>query len=130
MSTPIDLRKTTEWATLWDELAGNDTRNCYVFKHSPYCPMSRYVDSIVQAFASELSSQNAVAVFRVDVVNDRAVAQTIAADTGVRHQSPQVILLGPERRVIWHGSHYGINDESLRKTLVHELPQRVGRKQG
>jgi bacillithiol system protein YtxJ len=117
MAAFTELRTAAQWSSLWDGLAHEAISYVYIFKHSPYCPTSRYVDTIVQAFAEQLHHQTTMEVYRVDVVNHRPVSQAIADDTGVRHESPQVILLGRSRTVIWHASHHAIDAESLRRML-------------
>jgi bacillithiol system protein YtxJ len=41
----------------------------------------------------------------------------VAVTTGVRHQSPQAILLR-DGRAVWNGSHGGITAEALERALA------------
>ena len=52
------------------------------------------------------------AVYVVHVVEQRALSNAIAARTGVRHESPQAILL-EAGRVSWNASHDGITADAL-----------------
>jgi len=61
-----------------------------VFKHSRSCPTSWAADKQVKTF---IASHPAVPVYTILVRQDRELSQQIAALTGVRHESPQVILL-------------------------------------
>jgi bacillithiol system protein YtxJ len=75
-----------------------------VYKHSPICPVSTRAAREIERFEREHPE---VPVYRVDVVGDRAVSQAIAARLGVRHESPQAILLR-EGTPVWHESHGGV----------------------
>lgn len=44
------------------------------------------------------------AVEQLDVFRDRAACHAIEAETGVRHESPQVLIY-QNGRVVWHASH-------------------------
>ena len=80
-----------------------------VFKHSPICPVSTRAAREVASFAE---NHPEVPVFQVDVVGDRPVSQELAARLGVRHESPQAILLVTGRPV-WHDSHGGVTAAAL-----------------
>ncbi len=54
-----------------------------------------------------------VEILRVDVIDRREVSRKIAEDTGVKHESPQALLLGPGQEVLWHASHATIHGRSL-----------------
>lgn len=95
---PRDLaREGTLAAALAEPLA-------LVYKHSPICPVSTRAAREIERFEREHPE---VPVYRVDVVGDRAVSQAIAARLGVRHESPQAILLR-QGAPIWHDSHGGV----------------------
>ena len=60
---------------------------CWVFKHSTACPVSARAADEVQAMDSELP------VYWVNVREQRDLSNWMAARYGVRHESPQLILL-------------------------------------
>lgn len=60
---------------------------CWVFKHSTTCPVSARAAQEVQAMQSELP------VYWVNVREQRELSNWVAEATGVRHESPQLILL-------------------------------------
>ena len=80
-----------------------------VFKHSTRCPVSSRAWQEVAAFRKEHPE---AVVYVVHVVEQRALSNAIASRTGVRHESPQAILL-EEGRVTWHASHEGVDVEAL-----------------
>jgi bacillithiol system protein YtxJ len=48
----------------------------------------------------------------VDVRRDRAVSRAIEAQTGVRHESPQAIVLR-HGKAVWDASHFAITAEAV-----------------
>ena len=63
--------------------------------------------------------QLGVPVFLVDVLSQRPLSRRIAAELGIRHESPQVIVL---RRgtAFWHASHYDVTADALAKEVAEE----------
>lgn len=72
-----------------------------VFKHSTRCGFSSSALIEVRQYAAR---HPGIPVFLLDVIADRALARELAARLGVRHESPQALVLAGGR-VIWHGSH-------------------------
>jgi len=85
-----------------------------VLKHSTRCPVSgaAYNDFLRFFEASPAGVEGAF----VKVVENRAVSNAMAEDTGVRHESPQVYLL-VGGRAVWHTSHHGITETALSQAL-------------
>jgi bacillithiol system protein YtxJ len=80
-----------------------------VFKHSTRCGISSSALIEVRQFAVEHPE---IPVFLLDVIADRALARRVAARLGVRHESPQALVLG-RGRVLWHGSHSQVSLAAL-----------------
>ncbi len=60
---------------------------------------------------------NKEASFREIVVQEaRPLSDLVARETGIRHESPQVILFR-NGEAVWNTSHHGISVASLRKAL-------------
>jgi bacillithiol system protein YtxJ len=84
-----------------------------VFKHSTTCPIST-------AAYTEMSRFNGdVAV--VEVQRSRILSKEIERRTGVRHESPQVLVL-LKGKVVWNASHWNVN--------AHEVQQVVDKADG
>jgi len=111
MPASRELKELAEWDDLWKRQGGADAGRLLIFKKSPICPVSSMAERGFRACLAGLPE--GVTVVEVDVVNRRPISQKIAADTGVRHESPQALLLGPGGKVLWHDSHEGITCESL-----------------
>lgn len=72
-----------------------------IYKHSPYCSLSFVAEEQVRRFAGEGAS---IPVTMIDVIRQRAMSDAIEDATGVRHESPQVLLVR-DGRVVWDASH-------------------------
>ena len=112
-----DLTSIQAWIDLWSGQARDDASARLVFKASHRCPISRAAESEFEAFAASLPEKQDRLLYRVNVVNNRQISQQIAEDTGIRHESPQAILIGPQQTVLWHASHHAITEQSLSAAL-------------
>jgi bacillithiol system protein YtxJ len=66
---------------------------------------------------TDLLEGDARDIYLLDVLASRPLSQAVAARLGVRHESPQVLVL-KDRAVRWHGSHYRVTAEAVRKALA------------
>jgi len=53
----------------------------------------------------------------VDVVKNRDISKKIASETGVAHESPQVLVL-KNGSVYWHASHSAIDKDQLEEAIL------------
>ncbi len=87
-----------------------------VFKHSLTCPISSAALRQYQSFLDDRPGDDPAVYTLVEIQNAREVSTEIARLTGVRHESPQALLLrGGE--VAWHASHWSIRAEALASAL-------------
>ena len=84
-----------------------------IYKHSTRCWSSHVAHKHVMRFQEDRTD---LPIFMVDVIRDRSLSQEIAAELGVRHESPQVILVRTGVAQ-WHASHYDVTQEELEKQL-------------
>ncbi len=80
-----------------------------LFKHSAACPVSWAAHSQVTRF---LRSHPETPIRMIPVLKERPLSQRIAAATGVRHESPQVIVLR-RGQVVAAASHGEITEDAL-----------------
>ena len=85
----------------------------YLLKHSLICPVS---SAAYREFEAFLRVNTSVPGFVVKIQENRALSGRIAEDTGVRHESPQVLLF-KDGEVVWNESHYGISARSLKAAV-------------
>ena len=75
-----------------------------LFNHDPYCPVSARAYSQME----QLDNQ----VILVDVSRERTLTREIQGRTGVRHESPQVIILR-NGQPTWSASHFAITTDAV-----------------
>jgi bacillithiol system protein YtxJ len=102
---PVDDTETLE-----ELLKRSHTEPVIVFKHSTTCPIS--------AAAYAEMSQVPTDVSLVVVQRARDVSREIEARTGLRHESPQAIILR-NGEAVWNASHWSIKAEAV-ETAVHQ----------
>ena len=84
-----------------------------LFKHSTRCGISSSALSEMEQLAGR---HPGIPVYLVDVIADRRVASQVASATGVRHQSPQVIVV--ESGVAsWSTSHFRVSCKRVEDAL-------------
>ena len=84
-----------------------------VYKHSGRCPISLLAYQEIERIHA---AHPDVPLFVIDVLRNRAVAQHVARDTGVQHQSPQLILLA-HGDPVWSVSHFDVRAEALAERI-------------
>jgi bacillithiol system protein YtxJ len=85
-----------------------------LFKHSTACPVSWAAHFQVTRF---LKAHPGTHVRVIPVIKERPLSQKIAAVTGVRHESPQVIVLS-RGEVVGSASHGEITADALAEMLA------------
>jgi bacillithiol system protein YtxJ len=85
-----------------------------LYKHSPRCGVCIAAEREVRFFAQ---GHAAIPVYWLDVVNDRPLAQLVAARAEVPHESPQIILV-VAGRVTWAVSHWEVRALDLEEQLT------------
>jgi bacillithiol system protein YtxJ len=81
----------------------------WILKHSNACPVSAAGKA---AFHDYLRGHPGEVAAVLVVQRHRAASDRVAARLGVRHETPQAILL-LGGKAIWHASHGGITAEAL-----------------
>ena len=79
-----------------------------LFLHDPGCPSSRRASWEVGEVGGEVALLDARA--------HPGLAGEVELRTGVRHESPQVIVL-VDGRVAWHASHHRVTAKAVRQAL-------------
>lgn len=85
-----------------------------LFKHSPTCPVSA---AAWEEFERFTGAHPELPAGWIQVIRERELSQSIAARTGIRHESPQAILF-VERRPVWNASHMAISFAALEEALA------------
>jgi bacillithiol system protein YtxJ len=91
-------------------LARSQDAPVVLFKHSLTCPISARAYRQMQAYDGEVAL--------VVVQRAREVSREVETRTGVRHESPQVIILRAGKAA-WTASHFDITAEAVAQA-THE----------
>ncbi len=82
-----------------------------LFKHSTTCPISFGVYEEISNARTEINL--------VIVQQSRDVSEEIVARTGIRHESPQAIVLR-NGTPVYHASHYDITAQDVENALNYD----------
>ena len=97
------------------ELAARPGRTI-IYKHSPTCSLSGWSKHVLGRMAVE----DGVTLELVDVLAQRALSNAIESHFGVRHESPQILII-EDGQVRWHASHRGIAPDRVRAALAGSI---------
>lgn len=104
-----DFRAVADGADLDACFERSRERPVALFLHDEWCPVS------TRAWDEMALVEGDVAL--VDVTAGRELTSAIAARTGVKHESPQVIVLR-DARARWTASHGSITHEAVRAAMA------------
>ncbi len=79
-----------------------------LFKHSTTCPISSGVYQMVSQINGD--------VYIVVVQKARNVSSYIAEKTGIRHESPQALVI-KDGKTVYHASHYDVDLNEVEKFI-------------
>lgn len=103
--TPI-----SDAATLDELFEESHTEPVLLFLHAPHCPIG------LTAYYAMRQLAEPTAVRVIEVAHQRALSRAVEQRTGVRHESPQVIVLR-DGEAVWNASHYDITAEAVSMAL-------------
>lgn len=106
----VELRQQQDLEQL---LQRSKTDPVVIFKHSTQCPISDHAYHEFTRFEQSAADMTCGLVL---VIENRTVSDAIAAQLGVRHESPQALVV-KDGKVTWHAAHWSINADTLREAL-------------
>ncbi|WP_438432854.1 bacillithiol system redox-active protein YtxJ [Gorillibacterium sp. sgz500922] len=107
-----ELTTADEWAKARDE---SKDQTVVVFKHSTTCPVSANAYREFESYLADKPDPNAQ-YYLVKVIESRPVSNRIAEDTGIKHESPQIICL-KKQEPYWNASHWSITKAHMSAVL-------------
>lgn len=113
MPTPMQTLSTTD--ELDTALARSSQHPVVIFKHSPTCGISAQAFESISEWLADASP--AAEFFVVPVRSSRELSTAIAKKFGIRHESPQALVID-DGRVVWHGSHFRATADAVRAALA------------
>ena len=96
--------KMTETDAFAELVESSKTKPVVIFKHSTTCPVSALAYERMTDFDGE--------IVLVEVQRARELSREIESRTGVKHESPQVLVLR-NGHVVWDASHFQIKPEAV-----------------
>ena len=94
--------------TLDNLISDSMKKTVLVFKHSTACPIS------ARAYREMEKLGGQVNLLEIQAVPD--LSREVESLTGVRHESPQVILLR-DGKAVWNAPHFDVNATSVSQAL-------------
>ena len=95
-----------------EEIAARPGRSI-IYKHSPTCSLCGWSNHKL----GQLADEDSLTLELVDVLANRALSQQLESHFGVRHESPQILII-EDGEVLWHASHRGVAPERVRAALA------------
>ncbi|MFL6253486.1 MAG: bacillithiol system redox-active protein YtxJ [Pyrinomonadaceae bacterium] len=95
-------------AALEELFTRSNTEPVLLFKHSTACPIS------ARAYSQMTAVKTPVSI--VVVQQSRDLSREVAERTGVRHETPQALVLR-NGRAVWNASHYDITSDVVEQAV-------------
>jgi bacillithiol system protein YtxJ len=102
------LVKTTSVESLAELLSRSAQQPVVIFKHSTTCPISAVAYDEMEQFDGDVAL--------VEVQSARELSRQIERQTGIPHESPQVLVLA-NGKVVWNASHWKVKAEAVAKAV-------------
>ncbi|WP_410768139.1 bacillithiol system redox-active protein YtxJ [Fontibacillus sp. BL9] len=87
-----------------------------LFKHSTSCPISAGAHRELEKYLNNTPNEK-ITYGLIYVIEDRDVSNEAADVLGVKHESPQALLV-KDGQAVWHTSHSKITADALRGILA------------
>ena len=101
-------------------LAESEEHPLVLFKHSYSCGTSA---EALDELLTHLDDHDGRARFAiVTVQTSRALSNAISVRLGIRHETPQALLVRGGR-VLWSASHFRVTAEEIRRAIAREATQ-------
>lgn len=107
-----NLKELRSIADLDTAIEESSKRPVLLFKHSLTCPISARAFREFETFLEEADAECKLII----VQNAREVSNEAAARLGVKHESPQAMIVRRGREV-WNTSHFDITAERLSEAV-------------
>ena len=105
-----DYRTLQSAADFEDLLEGSRQGRLAILKHSTTCPLSSLAKNRLDRAIDDGSLD--IPVYYLDLLRYRSVSTLIAERLGVRHESPQLIVVD-RGEVVYHTSHLAIDPAAI-----------------
>jgi bacillithiol system protein YtxJ len=104
----------TSTQQLEEVLVESITKPVVLFKHSTSCSRSALAKNKLES--DYAFGENDLSFYYLDLLAHRDVSNAIEAELGIRHQSPQILVI-KNKKVVFHTSHESISIEGIAKSI-------------
>ena len=104
-----DFQNLTEIAELDDWFERSRERDVVLFLHDYWCPISSRAYDEMSLVEGEIAL--------IDVSEGRELTRSVETRTGVKHESPQVLILR-DARARWAASHGSITQQAVGEAIT------------
>ena len=111
-NTSVDGIRSLASAAELDEALEAET--AVLYKYSNACWLSSMAWRQIRRFAKKCPE---VPIYRVNVTEQRDLSDEIESRVGIRHESPQVIVL-KDGEPVWHASHMRVRLSALQENTA------------
>jgi len=99
-------------------IEASESRPVLLFKHSYSCGISA---EALDELAAHLDEAHAAVTYAmVTVQTHREVSNAVAKQLGVRHETPQALLVR-DGRVVWSASHFRVTAQAVRDAITEAV---------
>ena len=105
------FRDVAEISELDDWFERSQSEDVVLFLHDYWCPVSSHAHGELSKLESEIAL--------IDVAQHRNLTASVQERTGVKHESPQVIILRAAK-ARWAASHYRITSDAVSEAIAAE----------
>ncbi|GKV55235.1 general stress protein [Sporosarcina sp. NCCP-2222] len=102
-----EIHSTDEWVEVRDASKGGAV---LLLKHSSTCPVS------AAGFREFEKFDTPIPKYFITVQTARSVSNDIELDTGIRHETPQLLLF-VDGQAVWNASHYSISRSKIQSAV-------------
>ena len=112
----IEIKILKDWQKIKSEI--KNKKEIILFKYSPACSVSFTAGRIFEKWVDNNKSHENYIAAKINVIESREVSSNVETETGIKHESPQIIWINSNGEVKWDESHFGITESNLNKQLT------------
>lgn len=99
-----------------DQILSADSRPTFIFKHSTACPISMRAYEQYKKFVEGCRGE--IFDFAAIMIREhREISNALAEKAGVKHESPQGILI-VQGKAVWDDSHMELTEEKFKQVVM------------
>ncbi|MBB4824593.1 bacillithiol system protein YtxJ [Sporosarcina luteola] len=102
-----EIHTTEDWKNVKDAAKEGAV---FILKHSSTCPVSAAGFREFERFDTDIPK------YFLTVQTARTVSDDIELNTGIRHETPQLLLF-VDGQAVWNASHYGISRSKIQSAV-------------